>query len=305
MKISGLWQLVFGALLLATPVWAQPAPVTQPATKGSATLKAVPAPQNVKLPNLPLFNELKADGAKIYSLGEVNGLTGWVALKDGRSQIFYTTKDDKNIVLGVLYAADGKSETLDQLNKLKEQGIDIEKDMLQQTQASASKGENASMGSADLPEKLWKGLTETSYFTLGKVGAPLLYLIVDPTCSYCKSFWKELNEPYVKNNEIELRVVPTGVLSADGEHLATLILGAKNPLDLWKAAADNDVTAFAGLTESDEAKKKHERNLTFAKNWQIKGVPYAVYKDRSGKVQVMYGRPKDVGALVQSLYHGS
>ncbi|WP_152027283.1 DsbA family protein [Brucella pituitosa] len=127
--------------------------------------------------------------------------------------------------------------------------------------------------------------------------APVLYMFADPLCSYCSRSLLIL-KPYLERGDIELRLVPTPILSRLSFELATSFVQEHDPgaAFIRHAAAAPESFRQSDILPHDQMDKAvidaMARNLQWFRSNGLKGVPFYLYRSDAGD-QVFYGQIDD------------
>src|ERR1700748_2791999 len=66
----------------------------------------------------PVLANIMKLGSRVYSLGNKDGLDGWMIVKDGQGQFMYTKPNSQYALLGALFGPNGENVSADQVNTL-------------------------------------------------------------------------------------------------------------------------------------------------------------------------------------------
>lgn len=279
------------------------------------TLSVFPAYAGENEPQLPgPLKTLADDGAQIRFIGNDLGLNGWVAIKNGQEQYFYATADGQAIISGILFNSKGDTVTLRQINDIrKKEGPALDKlagfaDNATTASPTPTASEPTGTDTKTLlqnatkskGEQLFDSAVAANWISLGSEKAPALYTFIDPECPHCHNLLQDFRKSgYIEKGLIQLRVIPVGVLSANSLKEASFLLASPTPqIDLFKHL-DGDKKAL--LSDSSLNTQGVERNMKLMQTWNLEVTPFSVYKDRSGTVKIIQGRPKDLKALIAEL----
>lgn len=126
-----------------------------------------------------------------------------------------------------------------------------------------------------------------------KPGSPVLYMFADPRCPWCARSLVEL-KPYLDRGDIELRIIPTPILSRLSFQLAVTFIHEKNPGEAFIRHSDELISGSperAPMSDNDMDQKvvsAMERNVKWVRKNGIRQVPFFLYKDDKGD-QVLAG----------------
>lgn len=221
-----------------------------------------------------LLQKMEADGARIDFLGQAYGLDGWMVTdpKAG-TQYMYTTAEGA-LVAGMLFAPDGRLETMRQLRAYKE------------------KADAAAEKLPSKAEKFYAAVEKAHWVALGENTAPYLYVFVNVGCAHCLDFWKDI-ESGVRGGSLQVRLVPYGAQEVNRDGAAAL-LSAERPDEAWQAYARGDVTALGKDKIKDGFYAKVDENTALARDWKLPAPPFTLYRrPADGIVTAIAGRPEN------------
>jgi thiol:disulfide interchange protein DsbG len=277
-----------------------------------------PALADSEQPTAPQpIQNLVADGAQLRYLGKDFGMDGWVVLKNGEEQYYYSTPDGQGIVMGVLFNNKGDAVTLRQINDLrKKEGPAI--DRLAGYPMAADKGGVAKTSEAapaqDLSnpqallksavksksEQLMEGAEGANWIVLGSDKAPPVYTFIDPECPHCHDLIQDVRKSgYLEQGLLQLRLIPVGVLSENSLIEAAYLLASPNPQKDLYSHMDGNKDAL--LADKNVNTQGIQRNIKLMQDWNLDVTPFTVYRARDGKVKVLQGRPDDLKKIITEL----
>lgn len=255
----------------------------------------------------PFFSD---GGTHGYYMGREAGLDGWFLTMSGnRIQIAYTSPDGKVLVIGALFAADGANLTEKQLVALRAREPEVNKlftDSVEQAQQKLVKtsGMDRIMKNLDPTKKgdqLYLELAQMFHAQVGPRDAPLLFMVIDPTCPHCKRAWKEM-APLIGKTGVQVRVIPVGILGDEATRMAGKLLDSDRPGEVWAkfAAANFDKSVLDG-TPGQTGVTRAQLNRSVFDRWQLKATPFFAYRSKSGEVKVLNQEPADIEALLRDI----
>lgn len=269
-----------------------------------ATDKAAPAPD---VPEA--LEELVSRGAQIRYLGKEHGLDGWIAIYQGQEQYYYVTSDKKAFVTGLMFGADGRPITIDQVRNLQSQGgalLDLLADGPEAAQAPQEAAPIQSladtMKSQTPSERLFREVENSNWIAIGKEGAPVVYSFVDPQCPHCHAMMKELRKDYIDTGLIQIRIMPVGFQQGSLAQ-AAFLLAAPNGAELFLRHLDGDENALPA--KGDISTQAVQKNMALMQAWKFNVTPLSIYRGRDGSVKIIRGKPKDAQTLLSDLPQGS
>ena len=178
--------------------------------------------------------------------------------------------------------------------------------VLQQAQALAGGTVSPSVPTVVSPavspgERLMMALQKASGVNLGNPAAPVLMMVMDPTCPHCRKTWRMIREK-VLANALQVRLIPItrNGDDPDQEHLAARLLQVADPLGTWDKYVAGDETQLAG--NADLALVANVRaNHKLIDDWHVKNTPFLVYRGHDGTVKILEGEPEKPAALFADL----
>jgi thiol:disulfide interchange protein DsbG len=230
---------------------------------------AVGAPKAPATP--PVLKSAQAAGLEITtSFKAVSGLDGWVVRgSDNQYSIVYTTSDGETLISGLLLNQAGENLT--------------------------SKYSETYVPKPDYA-KYWGLLGKSTWIATGaKQAKSVIYVFLDPSCTFCKLAWKSL-QPYEAVG-LQVRWVPVGILSADSAGMAAAIIDSRDP----GKALDEHMGGYDPRTQkggvktvavSSATNAKLQENQGIMKALGLSGTPATLYKNAKGEVMLAPGMSK-------------
>jgi thiol:disulfide interchange protein DsbG len=278
-------------------------------------------PQPVRSPTDPdpstnhVLSEFMKTGVKVYFIGTQFGLNGWFLMKENQVQIAYTTLDNQNIIIGVLFNAQGDDVSSQQVKTLYDTNKEVNAYLttMNAQQSGAANGgfltpqpgivPTAGTGSILPPaspgERLIQTLDTASAVTFGSPLAPKIYIVADPNCPHCQAAWHSLRNA-VFGGRLQVRLIPVDAVSPDSQRPAALLLRSLDPLNAWDKYEAGDKTQLAGNPDT-AALDNIRNNRAILDAWHIQVTPYMVYRARDGQVKIVQGEPEQANALVDDV----
>lgn len=281
----------FSALILSLVMLSVFAPATSTAQEGAA------------IPKLPEpLNRLQLDGAQVRYLGQINGLDGWVTIRQGQEQYFYVTPDQQNFVMGLLFGDDGRLITLDQVQALRAQEGEVLDELalgtLERPRLDEGLRPNDDFRIQTPSEQLYRDLEQSNWIALGDQNAPYIYTVVDPQCPHCHAFLSDLKEDYILNGRLQVRLVPIGI-RAETRAQAAYLLAAPDPQDVWFRHLAGDENALPATSDLNQQGVQH--NLSIVETWKMDVTPFTVYRGKGGVVKIIRGRAQNPETILNDL----
>lgn len=272
---------------------------------GLAALQASPvfAQTGGPIPDVPEALEGLVDrGAQIRYLGKQHGLDGWIAIYQGQEQYYYVTADKKAFVTGLMFGADGRPITVEQVRDLQAQGGAV-LDLLAEADEAPTVQQNTLSKIGDVmktespAERMFSDIQNSNWIRLGNENAPVIYAFVDPQCPHCHEMMKQMRGE-IDAGRVQVRIVPVGFVQGSLAQAAFLI-AAPNGADLFFRHLDGDQNALPAKSEiSTQAVQK---NMALMQAWKFNVTPLNVYRAKDGTVKIVRGVPKDIPALLGEL----
>ena len=260
----------------APPAAKPPAPAAPAARSGS--------------PDPPVVERLRASGLDVQPGGIIGReFRFWlIAAKDGR-RAFAATTAEGFLVLGKIYSPDG-SLSLDTEGE-RPLFLDVEESrahgLARLTGATPTPATDFAwrtpgrQAAAGPPGSVWDLLGHATAIEEGRAGAPLVYIFVDPYCSYCHRQWEVLRKK-VNAGTLRVRWVPVAALDRSHADLGVAggLLADPRPETLAVWMREQRVRR----SESEAAKKALGANMALFQALKVPSVPAILYKDQSGKL---------------------
>ncbi len=311
--------LLVGALFVAAAAAAASEPV-----KVGGAIKADPnaakeaQANTVDLRKIPLIQNLLINGTEVYYLGVRSGMHGFLLYKDGQVQVMYLPPDQQAVIFGSMYTIDGANVTTQQISnagnenaQLKalltasaEQQKELERNMrvpFTQDKVIEEKQKALPGGSVSLTpgERLFADFIGAAGVVVGQEGKPLVLMLVDPHCQFCKATWNELYEPLTKG-QLRVKLIPIGAEGSENEKYAAKFLRSSDPLNTWNKFVGGDKSVLAGDPPASDLTVVRA-TMAMVLNWKIQATPYIVYRGADGRVKVVQGKPDKVAAILNDL----
>jgi thiol:disulfide interchange protein DsbG len=239
-------------------------------------------------------------GSQLTDLGVAHGMTVLFVRNGDQFQVFYGTPDGERVIPGVMWDAHGKNLTREQVA-----GID---GTIPTVVIGPDKNASA-VSNTTAPSRPWPGgatsasllslVKDTHYGTYGRAGAPRLWVMIDPLCSYSIRAMAAL-DPYVASGRVELAVIPLAVLDYEDQNRSTpSALGMLSKpqgemVAAWRSKG-LDVPATPGAAAALEA------NMKVAEAIGLRGTPTLVWKKVDGTEGRVDGVPQDLEDVISSL----
>jgi thiol:disulfide interchange protein DsbG len=223
-------------------------------------------------------------GAQVTDIGESHGLKGLFLRNGSEFQVLYATPDRQAMIAGVMWDSAGKNLTRDQVGKID----------------GAIPTVVVSDGDKEFAAKaVESGLAvvkQATFGVYGRDGAPELWMIVDPACTYSIRALDQL-KPFVEAGRVQLRIVPISILDHEDNGMSTRAALAllSNPLEhmasLWMQRN------FGGQPTA-EAAAKLQKNGQISEAIKLTGTPTFLFRKPDGSEGRLDGMPTDIKALL-------
>jgi thiol:disulfide interchange protein DsbG len=262
----------------------------------------------------PIQN-LVSDGAQLRYMGLEYGLNGWLILKNGEEQYFYSTPDGQAILMGILFNNKGDTVTLRQINALrKKEGPAIDKlagytEPVKPTETSKIANvapdftnPQALLKSAVKPksEQLFDGVENANWIKFGSDSAPAIYTFIDPECPHCHDLVQKIRKSgYLEEGLLQLRLIPVGVLSENSLIEASYLLASPTAQNDFYRHLDGEKDVL--LSDKSINTQGVQRNIKLMQDWKLDVTPFTVYRARDGKVKILQGVPEDIKTIITEL----
>ena len=260
-------------------------------------LPAKPPVEVVRKDELPpLIRKMEEGGARIEPLPVTAGMRGFLVTKNDRFQVFYGAPDGQHILAGTLFGPDGTEVTVEQAKKTSMGHL------LAPGPRQAAATAAAPAAPRALTDNVFKDVQNSSWVSLGKQGAPVLYLIVDPHCHYSKVAVEGLKDA-IGAGKIELRLIPVAVMKEESLPAGSSLLVSRNPIGDWmsgKLSPNGDVDAIPAVQDNNQlfvALHRYYRE----KGVERFGTPIYVGMNEAGGPTVEIGVPNDLAGYLAKL----
>ena len=301
---------------LPATIPAHAASTAHPSFEGPATLPLKPIDATA-IAASPVLTRLASHGAKLYALGTQHGMQGVFARNGRFFQVFYVTPDGKAAVAGVMWNAAGRNVTLRQVRRVPDLVPQVKIGDVGNRPATrhvAYRVGSAPAGAvaptqqpapASLPGGLPKGtlfqaLAMSDHGTIGKAGAPRVWMMMDPLCSYSIAAMRRLM-PEVDAGKLRISVVPLSILDYEDHGMSTPEAKIMLSQPARQMAADWIDRGLAGEHASPGASAKLAYNMSLARAIDLKGTPTLLWHEQDGRVGRSNGLPSDLGSFIASI----
>lgn len=335
-KVGRSFSLLLGGVLLvmtASPLWAAETAKTGEQLKIGGAIKADPGmaakaaketpPDVIDLKKIPLIQNLLLGGAELYYVGERSSMHGFLLYKDGQMQMTYLTPDRSALIFGGMYGVDGADISSQQVNNASAENAQLkallaasteqQKDLERATGMASARDPISESKRTTLPagggvsltpgERLMNDFLSAAGVVVGQEGKPLVLMLVDPQCQFCKATWGELYEP-IKKGVLRVKLIPIGAEGSENEKQAAKFLRVSDPLNNWNKFVGGDKSVLAGDPPAADLTAVRS-NMGMVATWKIQATPYIVYRGSDSKVKVVQGKPEKVVNILADLKPGT
>jgi len=227
--------------------------------------------------SIPALAKVKASGAQLTDLGVNHGLRSVFARSGQHFQVFYITPDGQGIIGGVMWDSSGENLTRKLVADI--DGV-IPTVTLDRTPAD---------------DGALKAVSKASYGLVGKEGAPRLWMLFDPQCSFSIRAMQQL-QPFVEQGKVQLALIPVSILDHEDSGRST-----DSALGLLSQPAENMAAAWmAGKptgVRRDDAERLLSANMKIADQIHLRGTPTFLWETKNRSAGRLDGVPSDFGML--------
>ncbi|MGE3769684.1 MAG: hypothetical protein AB7G06_01900 [Bdellovibrionales bacterium] len=263
------------------------------------------APDPQTLPVLKPFRERQA---RFFYMGRTAGLDGWfMMLPQNYVQIVYTSLDGNDLVVGFITGRDGRNITEQQMVNLREREADVNKlftDKIEEAKArlQRDRGFHELMTNLNIDkpgDQMYASFTQAPNIEIGDQDAPLLLMIIDPRCPFCKQAYKKLDKDYIRKDKVLVRILPVGILGDDSMRMAQKLLDNPDDLTLFKEFVEKDFSKDVLAGEPTARGKQNYALVAGLYNrWKLDGTPFFIYRSKGGAIKVLNELPRDWDAMI-------
>jgi thiol:disulfide interchange protein DsbG len=298
------------------------APVTTPASAQVATSGPADIPltaiSSAAIAASPALTRIASKGAQLYALGVSHGMQGVFARHGQYFQVFYITPDGKAAIAGIMWNAHGRNVTLREVRHIP--GLvptvkigsanphAVARHVAYRVPAAGNPlpaattmAASREAGPGALPAgSLFEALATSNHGTIGKPGAPRVWMMMDPLCSYSIAAMRQLM-PVIAAGQLRVSVVPLAILDYEDHGMSTpeAKIMLSQPPKLM--AADWIDKGLAGETADATAGPKLAFNMSIARAVYLKGTPTFFWRTKAGSIGRSNGLPPDVPAWIASI----
>lgn len=260
-----------------------------------------------KEPPMPAaIKTLVEQGGQVRYLGRELGFDGWIAIRNGKEEYFYTTPDGSALLMGLLFDKNGKLITVRQVKALQQKSGKELEGIAETKNPTETLGNNSTLAPTltkfkTPSEQLYDNVTYGNWIALGNPAAPFIYAFIDPQCPHCHDMLMDLRHKYIESGKLQVRILPIGFRDETIEQ-AAFLLAAPDPQDALFRHLDGDKTALPIQPEINT--QGVQRNLAIMQSWHFDVTPITVYRAFNGSIKIVRGKPKDIDQIVADLPKG-
>lgn len=235
-------------------------------------------------------------GGNLTELGMLHGLRGLLVKSGAQFQVFYATPDGQRVIPGVMWDANGKNLTRDQVAPVA--GIVPTVTIGPVTNLAAQDTPTAA-GPAAQGASALSIVQATSFGTIGNPSAPRLWMFIDPLCSFSVRAMQQL-QPFVASGRVQLAVIPLAVIDheTNGRSTTNALAMLSKPIDQMVAAWSRGDLGGAPIPE---ATARLQANMVAAQAIHLEGTPTLIWRKADGSEGRADGLPGDLNAVLASL----
>ncbi len=257
--------------------------------------------------NVPTMPEalklLEERGAQSRYLGKKHGLDGWITIFQGQEQYYYVTPDGKGFVMGLLFDKEGEMVTLQQVRDLQKQGggdiLDfLAADKERPDLKTAVQKTDEVFDYKSPAERMFADIENSNWIQFGDAAAPVIYSFMDPQCSHCHSFMRDLKESYLDKGLIQVRMVPVG-FREETLAQAAFLLATPDAQERFYNHLEGDEAALP--IDSGTNTQGIQKNLALMQAWKFNVTPMTIYRGKDGKVKIIRGRAGNLPDILADL----
>lgn len=312
-----------------------PAPPAHPAdlpAAGSAhpvlrSVRGLPMPAGVvpmsraEIAAVPALRQIASHGAKLFSLGTVDGMRGVFARSGSLFSVFYITPDGRSEIQGEMWSDRGKNITLRQVAAIpgvlptvtigKIAAHQPVKHLVARTTLMPPHPSSGSALPAPVPvaaspaqkarevASVFRMLHSTVHGTVGKPGAPHLWMLIDPMCIHSIHAMQAL-APYINRGQLRLSVIPLAILDYEDKGESTVkakVMVSRDPARMVADWIDKGLPETATVG----AGALLARNMKVARYVGLKGTPTLLWHAKDGLIGRSNGDPGNLASVIASI----
>lgn len=288
-----------------------PAPASAPASRmvdaaGPANLPLQAVPR-ATIAASPALRRIASKGAKLYALGTSHGMMGVFARNGRYFQVFYITPDGRAAIAGIMWNDAGRNITVRQVRDVPDLTPTVrlgpvgDRRIAHHAAYRVPGGAGSPTSPGSLPSgSLFQALAISDHGTIGRRGAPRLWMFMDPLCSYSNAAMRQLM-PEVRAGRLRVSVVPLSILDYEDHGMSTpeakIMLSQPGKL----MATDWIDRGLADERAASGASRKLAFNMEIARAIDLKGTPTFLWRTDTGGFGRSNGLPSDLSGVIASI----
>ncbi len=147
---------------------------------------------------------------------------------------------------------------------------------------------------AVVAKEMMAGIHKATWIEEGK-SSHLIYVFFDPNCPYCHRIYVNTRD-LVKQNAIQIRWVPVGVLTATSYGKAVTMLESRDPLKAFyhdenNFSGENGGAADEALDGTDKTRNALKENTKLLRLTGFDAVPSILFLTNDGQPYLIQGSP--------------
>ncbi len=238
----------------------------------------------------PALRRIASAGAQLTNLGAEHGLRTIFARNGQSFQVFYLTPDGQGAVGGIMWDADGRNITRQQVSSI--DGAIPTVTIAAAPTAPPTTPQAASISALQAAASTTHGIT-------GVASAPRLWVFIDPLCSFSVRAMEQLR-PFIASGKVQVAVVPLSLLDYEDHGRSTIAArvmlskGAERMVDAWTSNAlsgEPDATSAATL----------QANMAVSEALALRGTPTFYWRKADGSEGRQEGLSTDIEAMIASI----
>lgn len=201
---------------------------------------------------------LRAKGNNLIPLPDTDGLKTFLVLHDGVvPQPVVISPGGQRLILGAAVDLGGRQTTLEDIaaalarSGLVTQGSAAAEPPAAANPAPAALPAVATAAKPALPAKtaiqpitatIFAQAEAANWISFGSASAPVLYMVADPNCPWCKQTWPML-KPLIDAGKLHVRLIPIGLVNKEKQSFAKAValFNAENPQEAWQKTMSGEI----------------------------------------------------------------
>ncbi|MBI1422324.1 MAG: thiol:disulfide interchange protein DsbG [Gammaproteobacteria bacterium] len=159
------------------------------------------------------------------------------------------------------------------------------------SQSALAAESNQAQAMQHLAESMLRDIDRTTWVSEGK-SDHVIYIFFDPNCPFCHRLYENMRDQ-VKQNKVQLRWIPVGILATTSPGKAAAILGAKDPLQAFYQNEDH-YDKGGGIEEdipSPAVEDSLKANTALLARTGFGAVPLMLFRTKDGTAFLIQGAP--------------